>query len=465
MKKNKIVMKMGGSILIYFFLLLVPLSYSFYQLFVNFFVNYETTNIENTGYGYSFLLSQSMDKNDFLNQCENLSEINNLGLRVLDKKGDFIYSSQIPYSLSFTKEEVDQILHGKTITRVKYNGAFSLGYIIIGIPMRGSLINGGAIILYDDLSFFHETQNDFKNVTIYSIIGSILLAVGITFLLSRRLGKPLIEIIQAIRDISKNNYKKKKKIRGNDEISYILNALNELSDELHRYNSSKNALLANISHEIRTPLTYIQGYSIALQQDLYQDEKEMKGYLKIIENETHHILRMVNDLMDVARIENGQLSLRKEICDLRNIISEIVEKVLPRVNEKNIQLEKSNSRFPFYVNVDPLRIKQVLFNIIDNSLRYTPDKGKINIDCSENYHEFLIKINDNGIGISEEELPLIWERFYRSEKSRDKALGGVGLGLPIVKQFVELHGGRIEVLSKLGQGTTFSIYLPKIEEI
>ncbi|HJV46053.1 MAG TPA: HAMP domain-containing sensor histidine kinase [Bacillota bacterium] len=463
MRMRSIVVKMGISIFVSFFVLLIPLTYVFYQLFSNLFGDSVIEDLKAKGQHYSVLIANLHNENQVFEAGEELSQISKEGVRLIDNTGKIIFNSGMPLELQVSEVEEQRLLRGQSIQRLEFSPFYSLNGIWVGIPIQNSVTNVAAVLLYDNAKLLGYAKQKLKYVFLLTIVGAILMAIGLTTFLSNRLGQPLVEIAQLIRGMSGTKPKllKKERIQGHDEIAYIYRAINDLSDELYRYYSTRNDFLANISHEIRTPLTYIQGYSIALKQGLYQDEKIKIEYLTIIEKESQRILKMVGDLINFSKIENGQFIIYKELCDVKGLITETIDNFTPMMNEKLLSLEMNLPTCDIHAVCDPERIKQVLFNLLDNAIRYTPQEGQLFIILKEREEWIEIRLKDTGIGIAQEELPLIWERFYRSEKSRDRLLGGVGLGLSIVKNLMELHHGTITVTSMLGVGTEFVLCLPK----
>jgi signal transduction histidine kinase len=235
-------------------------------------------------------------------------------------------------------------------------------------------------------------------------------------------------------------------------------AINDLAKELQRYRDTRSEFFANISHELRTPITYLEGYADVLSQGLVEDEFEKKKYLDIISHEAKRLARLVHDLFELSKMEEGKIDLKLESIALSALIHQVVLKVELAIKEKGlevIELVLPNCS----IIGDGVRMEQIVLNLLDNAIRYTPT-GSVVISLTEENKDILLCIEDSGIGIPEDELPYIFERFYRVEKSRSRQFGGTGLGLSIVKKLVELQGGTIAVSSSLGQGTRFEIRFP-----
>ncbi|MDN5346799.1 MAG: two-component system, OmpR family, sensor histidine kinase ResE [Clostridia bacterium] len=227
-----------------------------------------------------------------------------------------------------------------------------------------------------------------------------------------------------------------------------------------RLEQLRQEFLASISHELRTPLSFIQGYTEALVDGLAQNEGERQEYLQIILEETVRLRRLVDDLLDLSKAAAGQLQLIKEWFDPVELAWRVARKFQPAMEGKGLKLEvKVEGEVPSLYG-DPARLEQALANLLANAQQYTPGGGQVVVRVRREGKEVAFSVADTGVGIPPEELPYIWERFYRVDRSRSRRDGGSGLGLAMVKALVEAHGGRAEATSQVGKGSTFTLYLP-----
>ncbi|MDP4158126.1 MAG: ATP-binding protein, partial [Bacillota bacterium] len=242
-----------------------------------------------------------------------------------------------------------------------------------------------------------------------------------------------------------------------DEIGELGESIQILARDLEILKNERNEFLASISHELRTPLTYIKGYSeIARRSETEHEDRD--HYLEIINEEAVKLSNLVVELFTLAKMDENNFSIEKEEVYLLPYLKSITEKVLPALKESNMNVQ-INCPSSLCLNIDPVRFEQVIINLIDNARKYSEPNTSILIEAAEADGRTLIKIQDQGKGIPEKDLPRIFERFYRVDKSRSRALGGSGLGLSIVKQLVEAHGGTISVSSKPDTGTIFEIII------
>ncbi|RSK27491.1 HAMP domain-containing protein [Bacillus sp. HMF5848] len=246
--------------------------------------------------------------------------------------------------------------------------------------------------------------------------------------------------------------------------TYIRGAVAVLRDmtEERKLDKLRKDFIANVSHELRTPISMLQGYSEAIVDDIASTDEEKKEIAKVIYDEALRMGRLVNDLLDLARMEAGHIELIYDDVDIESFVNRVIRKFQGLAKEKDIQLSANLQSSSRSWNFDPDRIEQVLTNLIDNAIRHTFDGGEVVITVDDKNDNLTIKIEDSGSGIPAEDLPFVFERFYKADKARTRqGKGGTGLGLAIARNIVETHEGRITVTSKVGKGTTFSFSLPR----
>ncbi|MFJ7952412.1 ATP-binding protein [Lysinibacillus sp. NPDC096418] len=230
--------------------------------------------------------------------------------------------------------------------------------------------------------------------------------------------------------------------------------------EQHRLEKLRSDFIANVSHELRTPISMLQGYSEALMDDFIQDQEERNEITKIIYDESKRMGRLVTDLLDLARMESGHMTLYKDELPINSTFERITQKFAQVAKEKHVQLVfDSEFDADAVISIDEDRIEQVLTNLVDNALRHT-DTGSVTVKVEQEPTFAKISVQDTGHGIPQEDLPYVFERFYKADKARTRSKGGTGLGLAIARNIVKAHSGNIMVDSVVGEGTTFTFYLP-----
>lgn len=249
--------------------------------------------------------------------------------------------------------------------------------------------------------------------------------------------------------------------------SFVRGAVAVLRDmtEERLHDKLRKDFIANVSHELRTPIAMLQGYSEAIIDDVAGSEQEKKELAQIIYDESLRMGRLVNEFLDLARMEAGHIQLNLESINIGEFSNRVIRKFFTIVKENNIQINTEISEIEQEIMLDADRIEQVLTNLIDNAIRHTSEGGMVTLSVQPCKSGIKISVQDTGSGIPEEDLPFVFERFYKADKARTRGRSGTGLGLAIVKNIVEAHNGHVSVKSKPGKGTKFSFYLPsKFEE-
>lgn len=242
------------------------------------------------------------------------------------------------------------------------------------------------------------------------------------------------------------------------KIGGVVTALQDITTQ-QKLDSARREFVANVSHELRTPLTTVKSYTETL-MDASEENQMQKHFLEVINSEVDRMTRIVKDLLTLSRLDHGKDALKKDKIDIRALVSGVVEKLSLAAKEREQTLSCSFTTEIAPYTGDRDKIEQVIINIVSNSIKYTPDGGRIDVFAGSVYNEIYIKVKDNGIGIPKADLGRIFERFYRVDKARTRKAGGTGLGLAIAKEIVEAHGGKISIVSDTGKGCEVIITLP-----
>ena len=230
--------------------------------------------------------------------------------------------------------------------------------------------------------------------------------------------------------------------------------------ELKRADEIRKDFVANVSHELRTPLSILRGYIETLRDDPEISADESTRILEVMDRHSKRLGQLVDDLLVLAKLESGRSKLQMSEVNLSKLFPDVVHDWEKKFAEKRLKVIVDLPAQPTLVRAEEGRLREVLYNLLDNAVKYSFENGSIRLQVTERDHEVVLSVSDDGIGIAEEDLPRIFERFYRADKARSRALGGTGLGLSIVKHIAQLHGGRAEAESQLGQGTTIRVVLP-----
>ncbi len=304
-----------------------------------------------------------------------------------------------------------------------------------------------------DLAFINTINNMLMGVAIFSLFLSLILGA----IMAERLTTPISKVITTARMISKGYFTDRAVIRSSTkEMSQLAVTVNELAETLEKQEVLRKRLTADVSHELRTPIATLQSHLEAMIDGIWKPDIER---LKSCHEETLRIKRMVGDLEKLARYESENLILNKEDFDISELIRHLIRNFETDFVNKGVGLDFNGEKE--LVHADRDKLSQVLVNLLSNALKYTPEGGSVTVNAKGSPNETEISIKDSGNGIPEEDLPFIFERFYRADKSRNRQTGGAGIGLTIAKAIVDAHKGKIDVISKVDEGTEFIVTLPK----
>ena len=235
------------------------------------------------------------------------------------------------------------------------------------------------------------------------------------------------------------------------------------ADELHRVNKIRRDFVANVSHELKTPATSLRLLAESLEETIGEDPVQARLFATQLKKETERLSHLITDLLDLARLESQERVENPVSVDVRSVLITVLARMRRVARKKNITLQwkRFGKAAQYTVRGDETLLASMFSNLVDNAVKYTPPGGRVEVTGGFEGSEIVIRVSDTGIGIPESKLPRIFERFYRVDRARSKATGGTGLGLSIVKHVAENHGGRVTVESRLGEGSTFTVYLPR----
>jgi two-component system, OmpR family, phosphate regulon sensor histidine kinase PhoR len=314
--------------------------------------------------------------------------------------------------------------------------------------------------------FIIEVVNS-QSLSLPLIFLSVLLSIVFLNFIGSKRNKELNEIKALISNIRNNVYSNSADIRLSkyltglqEEIKLMFEKTRNDIDYLKKLERMRTEFLANVSHELRTPIFAIQGYIETLLNGALNDPKVNNSFLEKANLHTINLSNLLNDLIDISMIESGEMRMSYRYFNLNEYLEPLVKELSLMAEEKNLELIYHPAKVGLLVFGDKNKLRQVFVNLVQNSIKYT-ETGKVEILTEEEPKHARVIIRDTGIGIPEEDLARIFERFYRVDKARSRAVGGTGLGLAIVKHIVEAHGSKIEVKSKLDSGSEFSFKLKK----
>ena len=386
--------------------------------------------------------------------------------RIYDGSGNVGSRSK---NVDASKFPLTQAAYADALTGITSYETFQIDGIhpvrVITMPvLRGQdLVN--LVQVGTSLDAVQETLKNLKIFLFTAVPLVLLMATLLGRLMSRRALKPVSKIIQTAREVGGGVDLSKRipvpEVR--DELGQLATTFNDMMDRLERSFSQVRQFSSDASHELRTPLTVLQGQN----ELILNKERDAKEYQEVISSnleEINYMSKVLEDLFILSRSDENQIQLECKPMNLREVIDEVFDHAQALADEKNIEISIAFLE-PVLINGDAVRLRQMIWNILHNAIKYTQMGGQVKISLEDKGDSAFLTIQDTGIGIPEEHLPNIFNRFFRVDKSRSREEGGSGLGLSICKHIVEAHKGQIEVESQLGKGTKFKIRLPKISTL
>ncbi len=299
---------------------------------------------------------------------------------------------------------------------------------------------------------------------VQAALAALFTAVLVSLWMSSKVVAPVKRIMQASQRIAAGHYQERVPVDDNepttqrDELGLMAVSFNQMADELEQTEARRRQLIGDVSHELRTPLTTIKGYLEGLEDGMLPAEPET---YQAMEREAGRMQRLVADLQELSRVEAGAYELEKKWLSIQSVLESTLHRLNKQYDEKQVAIQIDAADHLPQIQADEIRLEQVLINLVGNALQYTPTGGKIVISARQEQERLVVSVQDNGAGIPEKDLPFIFDRFYRVDKSRSRAGGGSGIGLTIARHLVEAHGGCIKAFSEgVGKGSKFEFTLP-----
>lgn len=415
--------------------------------------------------------SYSLEKGMLCNTLNVISNSIDADIFVCDVEGNIIMCKEksnasplsakmpvCPYHNNYTVGDslLRNVYQGGFVGKGTVNGTVSY---IVGKPVYSN----GQIIG----SVFSTTVVEGNELTIavlriflFSAVACIAIAFIAIWLLTKNFVKPLKQMSSAAKKFAIGDFSYRVKVKGDDELADLGRAFNEMANSLDTLESSRRSFVSNVSHELRTPMTSIGGFIDGILDGTIPREKQ-DYYLNIVSGEIRRLSRLVVAMLNMSKIESGSFEMKPAKYDISDQIIHILLTFEQKIEEKNIEIQGLENLKPTYITADTDMIYQVIYNIFDNAVKFTNEGGYINVSMNETENEIEVHIKNSGIGIKSEELPKVFERFYKVDKSRSLDAKGAGLGLYIVKMMVEMHGGKIWAKSDSDETAEFIFKLPK----
>ncbi len=384
---------------------------------------------------------------------------------ILDDTGDYKDGS-------FPEDEENikvtpNLLKALTGTRV-FTGRANTEYMDVAVPVLDSAGNTAYVVyVLDNKQDVHELNKGLITIILEAVLIGVAISAALSFIISKPLLQPIIGMTKAAEAMAGGDFSRKIDVDSDDEIGILAQTFNDMAmrlmttlEEIKKSERLRREFVANVSHELRTPLTSIRSYAETLTD--YRDiPKEMEmDFMHVILNESDRMTKIVQDLLELSRFDAGSSKLTLEPLSLEHSIRDVTDAIALEAKKRrqtvSLMLDEDLPR----IKGDRARLEQVFLNVLSNAVKYTPDGGVIDITGGREANTVWIKIKDNGIGIPQEDLARIFDRFYRVDKARSRQSGGTGLGLSIAREIVVRHGGDIRIESETGEGTVVTVILP-----
>jgi signal transduction histidine kinase len=320
------------------------------------------------------------------------------------------------------------------------------------------------LVLHTSIQFLDDIAKKTFSSIVMPFLVLMVLSLIVLMLISNGILEPIREIIATSKQYAAGNFSARINVKTNNEFGELARYMEEMADELSRSNEYRKSFISNISHDFRSPLTSIKGYIGAMLDGTIPPENYDK-YLNIVLNETNRLTKLTQGLLELNNFDSFDLQLDKSNFDIKSIITPTINTFEGRCQDKGIYLHAIFHTDNTIVYADRIRIQQVIYNLVDNAIKFTPEGRQITVQVTEKNDKVVVSVKDEGVGIPKDSLKKVFDRFYKTDPSRGKDKTGTGLGLAITKEIIKAHGETITVESEVGEGSEFIFSLPMQKEM
>ncbi|NBI29916.1 sensor histidine kinase [Chengkuizengella marina] len=435
----------------------------FFSVVYNYYYNGVTNALMNHAHTTASFANRYMTLS-ISNIEQNLSQIkenftyDQAELQILDTEGTIlITSSGFNVNKTVDTDDIKKALRGESGIWKGVNKSTDEKIMAVSTPI---LVDGKVIIVARYMTSLEQIDQKIKSTMIFSIVIALsvmLIVFMISYKLASNISSPIKNITEASRKIAKGRYDIKLNENDRDEIGILSKNFNEMAVEIKNTEQLKNEFISSMSHELRTPLTGIKGWSDTILTGDRGNKEETERGLKIINKETDRLMELVEELLDFSRLEANNLNLSISKFSITKLLEDVILQMSIKAKRKGIQIH-FNHKDEIEIIADNHRLKQVFINLLDNAIKFSNTEASIEVTAEENNNnEIEVCIKDHGIGIENNKLEKIKEKFYQVDANKE----GTGIGLAVVQQLVQLHKGRLSIISKWSQGTEVTVVLPK----
>jgi len=384
---------------------------------------------------------------------------------IINPSGRMILDSSAPMDVEaeVVVENFDPtITEGSYYTVGTFFDSFDKQMLSVFAPITSNYAVRGYVVIHYPWESIQTSSDSLLNISYIMLVILFLLSLIILFFFTEMVYIPLRKITEATEQYADGNMHYEFSVDSADEMGYLAASLSFMANEVARSEDNQKKLVANVSHDFRSPLTSIKGYLEAMLDGTIPPEMHEK-YLTIVLNETERLTKLTNSLLTLNNLNTKGVMLAKSDFDINQVIRNTAASFEGTCRQKNIAIELVLVGDIMYVNADVDKIQQVLYNLLDNAIKFSHPDSAIKIETTEKRSKIFVSVKDSGIGIPKDDLKLIWDRFYKSDSSRGKDKKGTGLGLSITREIIHAHGEHINVISTEGVGTEFIFSLSKID--
>lgn len=382
---------------------------------------------------------------------------------IINPSGRMILDSSAPMDVEneVVVENFDPtVTQGSYYTVGTFFDSFDEKMISVFAPITSNYMVRGYVVIHYPISSIQASSDSLLNISYIMLVILFLLSLIIVIFFTEMVYIPLRKITEATEQYAAGNMHYEFSVDSEDEMGYLAASLNYMASEIARSEDNQKKFVANVSHDFRSPLTSIKGYLEAMLDGTIPPEMHEK-YLTIVLNETDRLTKLTNSLLTLNNLNTKGVMLERTDFDINQVIRNVAASFEGTCRQKNVAIELVLVGDYLYVNADMGKIQQVLYNLLDNAIKFSHHDSAIKIEITEKRSKIFVSVKDRGIGIPKDDLKLIWDRFYKSDLSRGKDKKGTGLGLSITKEIIHAHGEHINVISTEGVGTEFIFSLPK----
>lgn len=425
----------------------------------------EANQISNTYADYFY--NDALSTNDVVNQLNAVGNFSSVNIWIMNTNGDVIYDSDSDPHQSDEKT-VSNFLSDNAVKNFyvtgNFYGHFSEDMLSVLAPITYNYNLKGYIVIHTPLVKITQTRNDINLYILGTVAVLFVLSTLILIVFTDIVYIPLKQITKATEAYSEGDFSYPIEISNNDEMGYLADSLTIMADKLSHFEDDQKKFIANVSHDFRSPLTSMKGYLEAMVDGTIPPEQHEK-YLNIVMNETERLTKLTNNLLALNNLNTSGMNLDITDFDINRIIKNTVATFEGSCKQKRIKFELFLTGESLYVSADVGKIQQVLYNLIDNAIKFSHHDSSIKLETNEKNETIFVSVKDSGIGIPKENLKQIFDRFYKTDISRGRDKKGTGLGLSIVKEIINAHHENINVISTLDVGTEFIFTLPKSKNL